>query len=1336
MDEADTDKNAKLTLDEYKNYLKEKGLPEYIADDAFTLFDRKIDGISDGKLSRLELMEAFSRYDGNVENLASYQNLTGETYTLYTGDGDNKLDADEMLKLYEDLANEHGYSYTDGEGVEHKINYNPDKSKLNQYAPITASLEEFIAQTDFDNNGLISVDEYKTYLEGQGLPAYFADNAVDNAIVNFDLNNDDNLDFLEWVQVNLDYDTNSNGQLEMDEVLQMCGDLSGIALAVDKTNVDQYELLYDKANIMIENYDRNGDRILSADELEEYMEQYDLPAVLATDMVTAYNSPTSPDAGLDAIELLKAFSDYDANNNGQLEFEEEFALYDNMSAVDLGLDADNANQYSKINDTVSELVENFDINKNNKLDVDEIKEFFKAEGMTEDAANQALAAYDVNGPDSALDVVEWMKLYSDFDANEDGNLNNQEKLAMFDTLATTGLNPDASNAVQLSNIEQTTDALIQKFDIDGDKKLSVAEFEASMKELGLPDYIAENILNMNDAAFDRNNDLVIDADDAIDLNNDSIIDANDVIDQDHDGNIDKLEWIKALVNFDANNDGILQFNEKLTMNSTLAGARLDPSADEMTQYNNLYNNASYLFNQKDKITDKILMPEEIKGYFTDLQLPEYMAQEAIDLYDTNNDGGLDIYEWMKAQKDFDVNKSGVLEFNEQMSMNGIIADPNVALDPETMDVTQVSGLYNYSLNYLNYLDTDNNKQISETEYQNYLRSAGLSENIATDIITDQDLNGDGDLDIMELLSTNMVLDTNKNGTIDFDETMNMYQNATGINFNTTDGNLNQHATFYNYAINTINQVGGSDKKLSSTEFKNWLKDYCAMSEDMADTIVNHYDNKAGVGNGDNELDALEFAKALIDIDTAGNQNNAWDVEEIMNFIDEALPTIDFGGVDDTNKDQYWSFYKYAIDTINQVGGSDKELSGTEFKNWLKDYYAISDDMADKIVNHYDHKEGVGDGNGSLNAMELAKALIDSDTAGKQNNAWDIEEIMNFFDEALPAVDLGGVDDSNKAQYWSFYKYAIDTINQVGGSDKELSGTEYKNWLKDYYAISDDMADKIVNHYDHKEGVGDGNGSLDAMELAKALIDVDTAGNQNNTWDVEEIMNFIDDALPDVNLGGVNDSNKDQYWNLYYKAINEINSYAGSDKKLTSDEYYNLYLKGQGLPEYMAKGLIEELDKDGNNYIDAFELTKKYIELDTNKTGALEFDELMKYYETIAEKGAAIEGVPDSENLFNFNPNITNRTQLANLHYGYTNLVKSADINADSLMQADEYEWTLASAGFADAATMANNAVSIYDLNQDGAIDSLEWMDAVLKFDSNRNGWLDGQEITNFYESIE
>ena len=132
-----------------------------------------------------------------------------------------------------------GYTNADGTALDFSVS----ASQKGQYAPIEQTIAEFVKALDFNEDGLISADEYKTYLESQDLPAYLADNAVNNAIVDWDLNDDDHIDYVEWLKVNLKYDTNANGELSIEEVLKMTGELAQIISVQQLQTKPSYETL-------------------------------------------------------------------------------------------------------------------------------------------------------------------------------------------------------------------------------------------------------------------------------------------------------------------------------------------------------------------------------------------------------------------------------------------------------------------------------------------------------------------------------------------------------------------------------------------------------------------------------------------------------------------------------------------------------------------------------------------------------------------------------------------------------------------------------------------------------------------------------------------------------------------------------------------------------------------------------------------------------------------------------------------------------------------------------------------------------------------------------------
>ncbi len=1143
---GDTDYDRELSLTEFQNVLIQKGLPQYIADDAFTMFDLNANGL----LSHLELMEAYSRYDGSAVNYAYIESVTGTPYILYTGNANQTLDAHERFQMYEDLA------AADAAG----LSYTPNPALAAQYEKIYAASKEIIDGYDSYKDGVLTSADYKKYFKDKGLPEYLAD-AV---IAAYDLSGDSSYDLLENIQMNLDYDINQNGILDFEEEFKLYDDITGIGLNISELNKLQYKNIYDNAKNFI--------------------------------------------------------NQYDVNLNNAL-------------------------------------------NQDGALQIDEMEKFFRGKGLPDDYANLALAAFDVNA-DGGLDILEWMKAYADFDTDGNGILGQHEELMMFDSIAGTAL-PNITDSARYNTLQNTITSLIQNYDLsDNDKKLNNIELYSLMKNLGLPDYIADEAIT----AYDLNGD----------------------------GGIDKMEWMSAYTTVDHNENGTLEFNEEIELYSTLSGATLIPlTEDDINQYSSLYNSLKTFFAQNDNTTDRILTPDELESYFTDLELPAYMATEVINMYDVNGDGGVDIYEWMEPHLLFDINKNGKLDFNELMGLNAILADPDLPIDPNTMNEVQVTNLYNYSKNFIANLDTEfNDSKISENELIKYYKTIGLSDNIASAVIASQDTNADGYLDMMEWLNTSLLYDVNSTGVLEFNELMNLYQDATGVALNTTDTNIKQHQSLYNYASRTINTIDADDdKKLSASEFKTWLTNSYGITDDMANQIISHYDST--IGDGDGLIDQLEFTKSLIDVDVNGN--GGWETLEMMNYFDNALPAVDLGGVDEDNFNQYWNLYSYAIQNINAFGGGDKIFTPDELKNWIKNNYAITDDMADQVINTYGGADG-------MDALEFAQALINLDA--NTNGKWDYAEQINFFDNASGDI-LANVDADNSTQYWNLYNYAIRTLNQFAGNDKLLSSAELKTWLGNAYALTDDMTNQIINHYGGADGIN-------ALELTRALVNLDANGSGG--WDVEEQINFLDDGFTDA-LPPVDTNNVQQYWGLYSYAIQNTNAFAGSDKKFDADEFKTWVKKTYALSDEMANQVISQYG--GADGMDAIEFADALIDLDANANGKWDYAEQMNFFDN-ALPAVNLGGI-DSNNV----------NQYWSL-YGYAiNTVNSFGGDDKKLTSAELSNWIKNNYALTD--DMANQIINSYDLDSDGQMDTMEFTQALAGLDTNANGRWDTEEQMNFID---
>ena len=736
------------------------------------------------------------------------------------------------------------------------------------------------------------------------------------------------------------------------------------------------------------------------------------------------------------------------------------------------------------------------------------------------------------------------------------------------------------------------------------------------------------------------------------------------------------------------------------------------------------------------------------------------ANEVVTYYDAlvgNSDGLLSALELTKVLVDLDIagNNNGVLNYEELMQfMNAGLADVDFGT------ITQEKyNLYETAKSYVNNY-AGNDKEFSAVEFSNlFFANWGLSPENAAEIISYYDKNHgneNGTLDVNELAEMLIQLDVNNNGKWDKAEVMISHNALTTIDFGgVDDSNTAQKFGIFNTIVGYANGSAGSDKEFSVTEIYNWLTNNWGITLDMAADIVAHYDT-----NNNGTLDTLELAQAVINLDNAGNSNGIWDKAEVMNFLDNALTTIDFGGVDDSNYVEKHNLYKAAVSYINNNAGGDKEFSADELSKWLSANWALTPDRAAEIINYYDNN--IGNGNGKLDVMELAQVLMSLDV--NNNGIWDKAEVMNFIDEALTDIDFGGVNDANVAQKHGLFTNALNYIHVNAGSDKEFSAIEFKNWLKASWGITDSMAEEIIQHYNTNGSVdADGNQTMDVYEFAQALVNLDQIsnnGNNNGLWDKAEVMNFLNDGLTTTNIGVIStEDNETQAKQLYNTALNLINSVdKTNDRKISADEYYTYYLLKLGLPRYIADGFIEAYDKDNDNLVDVMELVDQYMGLDANTTGALEFHETMFNFQTMANAGLGVE-------TFNFNPSINNSQQLNNAFNVWTSFVMARDTNSDRLIQTNELQQFLMTKDFVASAvtsnvaaydtnsdgkldaveksnamssvanTLAANAMSIYDMNGDGTVDAFEWMDALLKIDTNGNGLMDAAEQVEFYRNI-
>jgi Ca2+-binding EF-hand superfamily protein len=798
---------------------------------------------------------------------------------------------------------------------------------------------------------------------------------------------------------------------------------------------------------------------------------------------------------------------------------------------------------------------------------------------------------------------------------------------------------------------------VQRLDTDNNEILSPTELRQLMKEQNLPDYIADQMVTN----FDLN----------------------------ADGGLDTLEFTKAYSTFDHNQNGKLDFNESLEMNSITSGANIVAGPDDIKQYQAIFNYTDYFIKLRDDTTDRKLTPVELSDYFRELKMPDYMATSAVTRYDLNGDGSLDVYEWMKPHIAFDVNINGKIDFNELMGMAEDIAGITIPVTP-TNEI-QVTNLYNSSLNFLKTLDKDNDIKFGFDEYRSYLLTQGLPDNLAQSIINLFDVNADSGIDIMEWLKANVDYDANLNGVLDFNETLNMYQAATGIAFNATESNKIQYQNLYKAALSQIAFIDkDTDKKFSVSEYSTYLRQ-CNLPDYMANNGVNLFDI-----NNDGSLDALEWMKALIDNDT--NSSGAIDYDELINLYSQESGT----GItaNQSNIAQYKLIFGIGINNVIYMDtDANKICSAGEYEVFLRKY-GMPDYVTNNAITTYDMN-----GDGGFDAMEWTRMVINFDI--NRNGKFDLDEVMNYYG-SVTGINFGA-NPSNLVQFSNIYNNSIKVISSIDTSgNKIFNESEYTAALK-AAGLPSNIATGMIAYFDLNN-----DGGIDSLEFMKLTKDLDH--NSNGLMDFNEAMDYYS-AASGINLGAT-EANSKQYGSLWNQSLATIKAIdKDNDKRLSVDEY-RIYLRSIGLPDYVANNAVASIDLNHDGGFDAIEWMRNSLNLDTNNSGVIDFRELLNYYG--AHSGIA------------FNTTINNEYQHQKAYSASLGTIKYMDLNQDKIMDLNEYRVALKAAGLPEY--VASGAMSAYDLNGDGGLDALEWTRLTLNLDGNQNGVMDFYEVMQFYET--
>lgn len=1200
---SDANNDRILSANELSQYFVSQGLPGYLADNFINYVDKQgnvFDLDKDGALSRLEIMQAFKKFDSNVNN---------------------QLDIDEKMALYDELTQK-------------TINLNLNADSVRQYTNMFETLQKYVKELDFDNNSLVSSDEYKTYLLDQNLPEYLADKAIQQ----IDLNKDGNLDLLEWFKINIQNDKNANGSLELNEELSLYQTLSGVQLNATPENEVQYAALYDNLKDYLLQNDINNDKILNSSELRAYFTNQNLPEYLADKFIQTYD--ISKDGNLDLLELMKSNVEFDTNFNGSLELNEELAFNSKVSGVQLNATPANEVQYTSLYTGLKDVLNQFDSTSDKKLDNTELKNYFSSINMPEELVNKFLTNYDFN-KDGSIDLLEFMKIDIDSDTDKSGILELNEMLNFEGKLAGINLNATTENLSQYSSLYNILQGVLQSFDSTGDKQFSSFELREYFKLNNLPLSLADGLIQQYDnntntkvdllewlkayVDYDINKNGTLEFNEQIafeskleginlsptpenetqysnlyntitsnlstyDLTQDNSLNSDELkvffrdqnlpayladkfiqtYDINRNGSVDILEWLKANVDFDADKNGVLEFSENLALNSSLSSVVLNSNSSNQRQYEPLYNTSTSTIQVFDTTSDQKLNSIELSNYFVANGFSASLASQMIGLYDANKDGSIDTIEFLKANIDYDVNQNGGVDFNEFLSQNAKFANMNISA--AVAETNQTVGNFNTASGIIGGYDVDRDNNLSQTELRRYFGDLGVAGYVADNLMKQYDVNADGKLNNLEFMKALIDADVNKNGGQDFDETVNLYARLSGVAVNVTPVNFNQEASLWNSAVGMISGYDSDgDKKLSSTQFGQWFKDM-GLPQYMASNLVTQYDV-----NRDATLDAVEMLKMFTDMDT--NQNGGQDFDEMVKLYSRASG-INF----DMGIAQLTGIYNSAAGTLANYDSSwDRLLSSSEIGQWFKDM-GMPQYMANNFITQNDVNK-----DGSLDTMEMAKIFYTIDN--NQNGGQDFDELMKIYSQTS-GVNIN-ITDANRAQYTGLYNSAAGAMANFDGSgNRELSSPELINYFKTL-GMPGYMSNNFLSRYDANR-----NGSIDTMELMQGLI----ASDQNGSGGLEtgDIINMLQ-SLSGVNLTS-GYAIPDMLAGIYGQASGIYGYDYNGDAQLTSGEL-NMYFMALGLTSAQAQAAASSVGS-----LDMAKWMKTLEGFDTNKDGVLDGDE--------------------------------------------------------------------------------------------------------------------------------
>lgn len=451
-----------------------------------------------------------------------------------------------------------------------------------------------------------------------------------------------------------------------------------------------------------------------------------------------------------------------------------------------------------------DLIAQFDLNKNGKLDFEELKAYYKSSALFEDASDESitkdLKGFDADG-DGLLDINELAARLAAIDKNEDQEISVEEAQNF-----KAQYNPEVYDD-KITKISKTN---LSERDTDKDNGINFDEFKAWDMALG-------NYSNN----YSLNNDLR-------------------AHDKDNNGKLELEELKERYKEIDTDQDANISAEES---NIFLRRYNIHHSPVDLRHMNIINRICNDELDTKDTDKDGKISLNELKEYYkaAGLDSSDKSIENDFKAHDKNNDGFIDIDEYIERFKETDSDQNARISDEEKKAFldKYRIAEP-------TYDEKIEKKIKEDTLSK----DANNDGKMDLSEFKVWYHSVSPNASDAT-IANDfkkHDINKDGYLDLNELKERYKGIDTNLDGEISAEES-NVFSEK--VKDKKAEELLTKPGKYTNTIfgiLNIVEALKNAKKKIKSLEGNNSVKDFNNENASRIDKLFNK--------NG--KIDALEL----------------------------------------------------------------------------------------------------------------------------------------------------------------------------------------------------------------------------------------------------------------------------------------------------------------------------------------------------------------------------------------------------------------------------------------------------------------------------------------------